>query len=83
MCITWNIIVTPVMNLTLPRKQRKKKQRKIPPLDLPMCQQLWWLDAGHHRSTCDHRTTRILGPANWGYPWPTYGGAREGLGLEK
>lgn len=82
--MTWKIIVTPVLNLTLPRKQRKKKkQRKIPPLDLPMCQPLWWLDAGHHRSTCDHRTTRILGPPNWGYPRPTYSGVREGLGLGK
>lgn len=62
---------------------KKKKQRKIPPLDLPMCQPLWWLDAGHHRSTCDHRTTRILGPPNWGYPRPTYSGVREGLGLGK
>ena len=62
---------------------KKKKQRKIPPLDLPMCQQLWWLDAGHHRSTCDHRTTRIFGPPNWGYPRPTYSGVREGLVLGK
>lgn len=48
-----------------------------------MCQQLWWLDAGHHQSTCDHRTTRILEPPNWGYPRPTYSGVREGLGSEK